>query len=103
MGNFVPFDTHILSSLLQAKMREENNLVSTYDDPSSGFNFKLSHLRISGHGKQESAFWLGTRSLTGSEINKKAQVVTQRRSSLVQTSARSLGDRGEGNLSDWLV
>merc|ERR1719341_2166879 len=48
MGNFMPFNAHILSSFLQAKLREENNFVSTDDDSSSGFNSKLSNTRDDG-------------------------------------------------------
>lgn len=48
MGNFMPFNAHILSSFLQAKLREENNFVSTDDDSSSGFNSKLSNNRDDG-------------------------------------------------------
>eukprot|EP00092_Neocalanus_flemingeri_P008177 GFUD01008817.1.p1 GENE.GFUD01008817.1~~GFUD01008817.1.p1 ORF type:complete len:1155 (+),score=254.55 GFUD01008817.1:150-3467(+) len=48
IGNFMPFNTHILSSFLQAKLREENNFVSTDDDSSSGFNSKLSNIKDDG-------------------------------------------------------
>jgi len=48
MGNFMPFNTHILSSFLQAKLREDNNFVSTDDDSSSGFNSKLSNIKDDG-------------------------------------------------------
>jgi len=48
MGNFNPFNAHILSSFLQAKLREENSFASTDDDSSSGFNSKLSNNRDDG-------------------------------------------------------